>query len=127
MKPTAGPWYYREPKHPDLDQIEDRLIVAEVDGEELHIGEVYQYQNHNNKEANGAALANGDLILAARAAATACEELGYDGQSSIEALPDLLTALETVMSDIDNRITCNHYDSFTVARAVTAKARECRE
>lgn len=62
---TKGPWGVAEPKHPDPRQIEDRLIFATAKGERLHVAEVYQYQNDNNREANGTALANARLIAAA--------------------------------------------------------------
>lgn len=64
-KHTPGPWGIRKPKNPDLRQTEDRLIVAGSEDNRLHIAEVYQYQNHNNREANGTALANARLIAAA--------------------------------------------------------------
>ena len=61
---TEGAWEITEPKHPDPRQIEDRLIFATAKGERLHVAEVYQYQNDNNREANGTALANARLIAA---------------------------------------------------------------
>lgn len=70
---TKGEWEIALPKHPDIRQIEDRLICVRVGDEKLHIAEVYQYQNHNNREANGTAIANARLIAAAPDLLAACE------------------------------------------------------
>ncbi len=64
-KHTEGPWGLSKKKDPDLRQIEDRLVYATVDGEHLHIAEVYQYQNYANREPDGTALANAALIASA--------------------------------------------------------------
>ena len=73
---TPGPWKIAEPSNPDIRQIEDRLIYVEVDNERLHIAEVYQYQNDNNRDANGTALANATLIMAAPELLEALTALG---------------------------------------------------
>lgn len=61
-KHTPGPWRTRKPKHPDIRQIKDRLIVAKIDGEIQHVAETYQYRNNDNRDADGTALANAALI-----------------------------------------------------------------
>lgn len=89
-KHTPGEWFSAEPDHPDLRQIEDRLIYAIVDGEKLYVAEVYQYQNDNHREPNGTALANADLIKSSPALLAACKlaesVLTHPGISNVQAL-----------------------------------------
>ncbi len=83
-KHTPGPWKIRKPLHPDQRQIEDRLISA---GNNIHIAEVYQYQNHDNREANGTALANARLIAAAPELLEACKRVqDWLDTSSLQAV-----------------------------------------
>lgn len=72
---TKGKWEIGLPKHPDIRQKEDRLIYVRMGDKKLHIAEVYQYQNHNNREANGTAIANARLIVAAPDLLAACEAI----------------------------------------------------
>lgn len=76
-KHTAGPWKIVKPENPDVRQIEDRLIYALSGENALHIAEVYQYQNDKNRESNGTAIANAQLIAAAPDLLEACEKLKY--------------------------------------------------
>ncbi len=74
MEHTKGKWEVVLPKNPDLRQIEDRLICVRVGDEKIHIAEVFQYQNHKHREANGVAIANAKLIAASPLLYEACEE-----------------------------------------------------
>lgn len=64
-KHTEGPWELAKSNNPDSDQVEDRLVYAEIGGEKFHIAEVYQYQNDNHHKVGGTTLANARLIAAA--------------------------------------------------------------
>ncbi len=108
QKHTPGPWSIRKPKLPDLRQVEDRLICADVDdGNRLHVAEVYQYQNDNNNEADGTALANAALIAAA--------------PDMLEALREIRDIFNNEYDNIEEVDECNTILGFT--RPVTTLER----
>ena len=92
-KHTPGPWSVAKPEHPDSGQIDDRLIYAVADGKWLHVAESYQYQNNDNRDPNGAALANASLIAAAPDLLEACEALIHANQRDDPAVGGLATIL----------------------------------
>lgn len=81
-KPTPGPW--------EVDENSPASVIA-LDGD---CGMKRQWV----ATANGPT--NASLIAAAGTAAAECEKMWYDGQSSIEALPDLLKVLEDTLKRI---------------------------
>ncbi len=109
---TPAPWENAEPRHPGGRQEEDRLIYAVSDGNWLHIAKVYQYQNDDNCDANGTALANACLISAA-------PEL-------LQALKNLLNAEVFAEGEGIYRIANTDVDgsaeAVKLARAAIAKA-----
>ena len=102
MGHTPGPYIMAKSKSPDLRQREDYLIHTE-DG--LHIAEVFQYQNHENK--NGPSEANSKFIV------KACN-----------AHDDLLEALTMACKVlIDNNLDESMAGEFEILTDALAKAK----
>lgn len=106
-KHTLGDWKSAEPRHPGEQQEEDRLIYALVDGKQLHVAKVYQYQNDDNCDANGTALANAALIVAAPVLLLACEAMVHAAKHNDSTAGDITAIL-----------------AFGLAEAAIAKATE---
>ena len=121
---TRGPWGWSIQDHsmallsgPDL--LEDHVAAVgpcESCAKRVMDGEWKWGRCMTPTEANAA------LIAAAGTAATAAEDMGYDGQAAIEALPKLLDVLETVSPYFEGE---HHYDHPDNVRIRAARA-ACR-
>ncbi len=96
---TPGPWKIALPKkHVSPDQKEDRLIYAKINGKTYHVGETYQYRNHDFKSCDGVSLANARLIVAAPELLEACKAIMKQAVNMAELLE--LDASESVWAHI---------------------------
>lgn len=99
---TKGLWQVRGPSSGwgAMDDGGDYAVYVERDNTKHIIAEVICKTRENNCEP---AEANARLIIAAQQAATAAEDMGYDGQAAVEALPRLLEKLEGIEEYFEQR------------------------
>jgi len=92
---TPGPW---EINH-DLSDIHSIAILSALrDDERLFVAQVLKCNDAiNSVRDEPICQANAQLIAAAGTAATAAEALGFNGQASIEALPELLEICRRIL------------------------------
>lgn len=98
---TKGPATVEASTHGALWVESDTADIADYYQQTDNDGEIYVKAN---------AAANAELHVAAINAATRAEEMGFDGQAAIEALPELLgiislTAGQPMLSRLLTRIT----------------------
>lgn len=72
------------------------LTVCDTPVDGKHCGNVYMVENMNGNNWYGLHSNKNDAELCASAfnAATTCEDMGYDGEACVRALPELVKALE---------------------------------
>jgi hypothetical protein len=89
-EPTPGPWRAFEGK---LKATEVYQIFVQPDWAEEEYSDIICEMPRTSRP-NDEQEANARLIAAAGTAAQEAEEMGYDPQKAVEALPELLEALE---------------------------------
>ena len=107
---------------------EELRAVHDGDGYVLTEGNRVEICHHGGAQSLGLprdeVLANANLIVAAFNAATTAEDMGYDGQAAVEALPELLRALWRVGHEPIGHPEASHSEVLTqatdIAREVLA-------
>lgn len=94
---------------------------------------VSSVQNHNFVATVGSAIADepdaaciradARMIIAAFNAATTCEDMGYDGEACVRALPELVAALANLLVIAGTPITDRQEKIFGDVRITLAKCR----
>jgi hypothetical protein len=95
-KPTPGPWVTERYGDDCGDMAGQPFVRAAGRYGSLCVAHVEEWGAPGNPESE----ANARLIAAAGTAGYECEAAGFDGQATIEALPDLLTGLRAAVARV---------------------------